>query len=159
VVPLYFDLRASVGLQPPGPKCVEHAKMRTNQQNLLPARIHLRSLVALDVVAVAIQLPPPSQRPIMPALPSKTADLPACHVCLVFVSQISAQPHTATQPVAGRTPATTGTHRDVINTGQHLFYLCILRSSSQYLSGQRTGEGAVGRAHQMVIQSHLMVNN
>jgi hypothetical protein len=49
--------------------------------------------------------------------------LPAYHVCLVFLTQISAQPHTATQPVARRTPATTGTHRDVINTGQHLFCL------------------------------------
>ncbi|KAJ6538152.1 hypothetical protein B0H10DRAFT_1971710 [Mycena sp. CBHHK59/15] len=37
----------------------------------------------------------------------------------------------STQPVAGRTPAPTGTHRDVVNTGQ------------------RTGEGAAGRTHQM----------
>ncbi|KAF7358289.1 putative AC transposase [Mycena venus] len=37
----------------------------------------------------------------------------------------------STQPVAGRTPATTGTHRDVINTGQ------------------QTGEGAAGWTHQL----------
>ncbi|KAJ7926665.1 hypothetical protein B0H13DRAFT_2313387 [Mycena leptocephala] len=55
--------------------------MRSNQRNLpLQARIHLRSLVALDVVAVAVpQLPLPSRRPRMPAPASQTADSPACH--------------------------------------------------------------------------------
>ncbi|KAJ7894669.1 hypothetical protein B0H14DRAFT_2559096 [Mycena olivaceomarginata] len=70
VVPLYFGLQASVGLQPPGPKCLlEHAKMRSNEQSLpLPARIHLRSLVTLDVAIAVPQLPLPSQQPRVPAL-------------------------------------------------------------------------------------------
>ncbi|KAJ7318744.1 hypothetical protein DFH08DRAFT_819637 [Mycena albidolilacea] len=123
----FSGLRASVRLQPPGPKCLlEHAEIRSNKQNLSPpARIHLGSLVALNVVAVVVpQLLLPSQQLRVPALASQTADSRACH--------ISAQPHTATQPVADSTSATTGNTAISITNPSALYDYVLARSAIVY---------------------------